>query len=37
MSEALRPFGYNGAAELYYMNPTAGGNELSIGYELLKI
>jgi hypothetical protein len=37
MSDALRPFGYNGAAELYYMNPAVGGNELSIGYGLIKI
>jgi hypothetical protein len=37
MSDALRPFGYNGAAELYNMNPAAGGNELSIGYGLIKI
>jgi uncharacterized secreted protein with C-terminal beta-propeller domain len=37
MSDALRPFGYNGAAELYYMNPATGGKELSIGYGLIKI
>jgi hypothetical protein len=37
MSDALRPFGYNEAAELYYMNPAAGRNELSIGYGLIKI
>jgi hypothetical protein len=37
MSDALSPFGYNGAAELYYMNPAVGGNELSIRYGLIKI
>jgi hypothetical protein len=36
MSNALRPFGYHGRAELYYMNPAAR-RSLLIGYRLNKI